>query len=115
MNFILAIIQPTKLDAVCDALERIGVTRMTIADAMGFARQRGQIETYRGREYEAQLLRKVAVEIAVNDDYLERTLKCLEDFARTSAVGHIGDGKAFVLPVEETIQISDGRRGPGAV
>lgn len=115
MRFILAIIQPTKLNAVCDALEKIGVTRLTVADAMGYARQRGQIETYRGREYEAQLLRKVALEITVNEDFLERTLECLEEFARTSAVGHIGDGKAFVFPVEETIQISDGRRGPGAV
>jgi nitrogen regulatory protein PII len=115
MKMIVAIIQPTKLDAVHKALARLDVTRMTVCDAMGYARQRGQIETYRGHEYQTNLLRKVALEIAVNDDFVERTVECLEEVARTSAEGHIGDGKIFVLPMEEAIQIDDGYRGKGAI
>ena len=115
MKLILAIIQPTKLDAVQQALRRIGVTRMSVSDAMGYARQRGQTETYRGSEYQTNLLRKVQLEIAVNDDFLERTIECLTRVARTGSEGTIGDGKLFVLPMVEAIQVSDGQRGPGAV
>jgi nitrogen regulatory protein PII len=115
MKMVFAVIQPMKLDAVQQALARLDVTRMTVVDAMGYARQRGQIETYRGHEYKTNLLRKVGLEIAVNDDFLERTIECLEEVARTSAEGHIGDGKVFVLPVEQAIQISDGYRGKGAI
>jgi nitrogen regulatory protein P-II 1 len=115
MKMVIAVIQPTKLDAVHQSLERLDVTRMTVCDAQGFARQRGQLETYRGHEYQANLLRKVALEIAVNDDFLERTIECLEEVARTSAEGHIGDGKVFVVPMDEAIQINDGYRGKGAI
>ena len=115
MKLIWAVIQPTKLSAVEKALAKVGVTRMTVCDAMGYARQRGHLETYRGHEYETNLLRKVQLEIAVNDDFVERTIECLEEFARTSVEGHIGDGKVFVLPMDEAIQISDTQRGPGAV
>lgn len=115
MKMVIAVIQPTKLDAVHQALERLDVTRMTVCDAQGYARQRGQLETYRGHEYKTNLLRKVALEIAVNDDFLDRTVECLEDVARTTAEGHIGDGKIFVVPMEEAIQISDGYRGKGAI
>ena len=115
MKLVIAVIQPTKLDAVHQALSRLDVTRMTVCDAQGFARQRGQMETYRGHEYKTNLLRKVALEIAVNDDFLDRTVECLEEVARTSAEGHIGDGKIFVVPMEQAIQISDGYRGKGAI
>ncbi len=115
MKFIVAVIQPTKLEAVQQALAAIGVTRITISDSMGYARQRGHIETYRGHEYQVKLLRKVELHIAVNDDFLDRTLECLAEHARTSSEGHIGDGKAFVLPMEQAIQINDGFRGPGAI
>lgn len=115
MKLILAIIQPTKLEAVTEALSAMGVTRLTVADAMGFARQRGHVETYRGHEYETHLLRKVELQIAVNDDFVEPTLRCLEEHARTSKAGHIGDGKAIVLPMAQTIQISDGLLGPSAI
>jgi nitrogen regulatory protein P-II 1 len=115
MKMVIAVIQPTKLDAVHQSLERLDVTRMTVCDAQGFARQRGQLETYRGHEYQANLLRKVALEIAVNDDFLDRTIECLEEVARTSAEGHIGDGKVFVVPMDEAIQINDGYRGKGAI
>jgi len=115
MKMVIAVIQPMKLDAVHQALSRHDVTRMTVCDAQGYARQRGQLEMYRGHEYQTNLLRKVAVEIAVNDDFLDRTVECLEEVARTSAEGHIGDGKVFVVPMEQAIQISDGYRGKGAI
>lgn len=115
MKLIIAVIQPTKLDTVTEALAAIGVTRLTVADAMGFARQRGHAETYRGHEYETHLLRKVELHIAVNDDFVEPTLECLEHHARTSKHGHIGDGKALVLPMADAIQISDGLSGPSAL
>ena len=102
MKLILAVIQPTKLDAVQQALHRIGVTRFTVSDAMGFARQRGQTETYRGAEYQTNLLRKVELEIAVNDDFVERTIECLEQTARTGPEGNIGDGKETCVSGEGT-------------
>ena len=92
-----------------------GVTRMTVCDALGYARQRGQTEVFRGHEYETNLLRKIALEIAVNDDYLEPTISCLEEVARTSSEGNIGDGKIFVLPMDDAFQISDAAGGPQAI
>jgi len=115
MKLVIAIIQPTKLDAVQEALRRLGVSRFSVGDAMGYARQRGLEPTYRGNEYKANLLRKVAIEIAVNDDFLERAIDCIEQVARTSKEGNIGDGKIFVLPMDEAVQLSDGQRGPGAI
>lgn len=115
MKTILAVIQPTKLKAVREALEKIEVTRMTVCDAQGFGRQRGQIGLYRGHEYTATLLRKIALEIVVNDDFLERTLETIMNVARTGPEGTIGDGKIFVVPTEDAIQIDSGAQGPGAV
>lgn len=115
MKLVLAIIQPTKLNAVRDALLKIEVTRMTVCDAQGYARQRGQTELYRGHEYKTQLLRKIAVEIMVNDDFLDRTIAAVCAAARTGTEGQIGDGKIFVLPAEESIQLLGGIRGPEAV
>jgi len=115
VKLVVAIIQPTKLDAVREALEKVEVTRMTVSDAQGFGQQRGQTEMYRGREYTTRLLRKIALEIVVNDDFLERTIRTVATAARTGPEGNIGDGKIFVLPAEEAIQINDGARGPGAV
>jgi nitrogen regulatory protein P-II 1 len=115
LKLLIAIIQPTKLNAVREALVNIGVTRMTVCDAQGYGRQRGQTEMYRGYEYKTNLLRKVALEIVVNDDFLDRTIDTLLTTARTGPEGNIGDGKIFVLPAEEAIQINDSQRGPGAV
>ena len=115
VKLVIAIIQPTKLKAVCEALEKIEVTRLTVSDAQGFGRQRGRTEMYRGHEYTTTLLRKVALEIVVNDDFLDRTVNTIIHVARTGPEGTIGDGKIFVLPAMEAIQIGDGSRGPGAV
>jgi len=112
---LIAIIQPTKLNAVREALEKIEVGRMTVCDAQGFGRQRGRTEMYRGHEYQTRLLRKVVLEIVVNDDFLERTVDTIINVARTGPEGTLGDGKIFVLPADETIQIDDGSRGPGSV
>ena len=115
VKLVIAIIQPTKLNAVREALEKIEVTRMTVCDAQGFGRQRGRTELYRGHEYTATLLRKIALEVVVNDDFLQRTVDTITSVARTGPEGTIGDGKIFVLPAEEAIQVDDGFRGPGAV
>lgn len=115
MKLIIAIIQPTKLKAVQEALLRVGVERMTVCDAQGFGRQRGQTEVYRGVEYKTHLLRKVALEIAVNEDFVDRTIDTIASVARTGPEGNIGDGKIFVLPAMETIRVSDGMHGPEAV
>jgi nitrogen regulatory protein P-II 1 len=115
MRMIVAIIQPTKLDAVREALDRIGVTRMTVCDAQGFGRQRGRTEMYRGYEYKTQLLRKIELQIMVNDDFVERTVDKIAEVARTGTEGTIGDGKIWVMPADDAIEISSLRRGPEAV
>jgi nitrogen regulatory protein P-II 1 len=115
VKLVVAVIQPTKLDALRDALVKIEVTRMTVCDAQGYGRQRGRTEMYRGHEYKTNLLRKVALEILVNDDFLERTIETIVNVARTGPEGSIGDGKIFVMPCDEVIRVSDGLRGQEAV
>jgi nitrogen regulatory protein P-II 2 len=115
VKLVIAIIQPTKLNAVREALEKIEVTRLTVCDAQGFGRQRGRTEMFRGHEYTTTLLRKIALEILVNDDFLERTVNTIISVARTGPEGNIGDGKIFIVPALEAIQVGDGHRGPGAV
>lgn len=112
---LFAVIQPNKLQAVREALQIIGVQRMTVFDSQGFGRQKGHSATYRGIEYQVKLLRKVTLEICVNDDFLERTIDIIVSIARTGSEGSLGDGKIFVVPTLEAITIDDGQRGPGAV
>ena len=115
MKLLMAVIQPPKLNSVREALRRIGVERMTVCDAHGYARQRGQTATYRGNEYKTNLLRKVVLEIAVHDDVVERALELIVNVARTGSEGNIGDGKVFVLPMGEAVRMEDEVRGPSAV
>lgn len=115
MKLVLAIVQPPKLSALREALVKVGVERMTVCDAQGFGRQRGQTAMFRGREYKTNLLRKIALEIVVNDDFLDRTIETIERVARTGPEGEIGDGKIFVLPVAEAIEIGRKIRGAEAV
>ena len=115
MKLLVAVIQPTKLETIRRALEKIGVASMTVCDAQGFARQRGQTPTYRGHEYKAKLLRKVAIEVLAHDDRVEKIYEVLLATARTGPNGSIGDGKVFSLPVNEAIRLSDGVRGEEAV
>ncbi len=115
MKMLLAVIQPSKLQAVRDALQRIGVTRMTVLESEGYGRQLGHSALYHGIEYRIDLLRKVMLEICVNDDFLEKTIDALAAVAKTGSEGSIGDGKIFVLPTEQVIRIGDDTHGPGAV
>jgi nitrogen regulatory protein P-II 2 len=115
VKLVIAIIQPTKLSAVREALEKIEVMRMTVCDAQGFGRQRERSEVFRGHQFATTLLRKIALEIVVNDDFLDRTVETIINAARTGPEGTIGDGKVFVLPAEQAMQIDDATRGPGAV
>ena len=115
MKLVIAVIQPTKLRAVKQALVHAGVERITICDSQEFAKHVGREPLYRGMEYRANILRKVTLEIAVNDDYLERTLQVIEHVAKTGSQGTDGDGKIFVLDMDNAIQIAPETRGPGAI
>jgi nitrogen regulatory protein P-II 1 len=115
VKLVIAIIQPPKLQAVQQALAKVGVERMTVCDAQGYGRQRGQTETYRGVEYKSRLLRKITLEILVNEDFLDRTIETIETVARTGPEGNIGDGKIFVLPATDVYQIGGEAVGPEAV
>lgn len=115
MKMVIAIIQPPKLKAVQEALAKVGVERMTVCDAQGYGRQRGRTEMYRGVEYKTNLLRKIALEIAVNDDFLDRTVETIMNVARTGGEGNIGDGKIFILPMDEAFQVEEDIRGPEAI
>lgn len=114
MRLVLALIQPTKVKPVQDALAKIGVDRMTVCDSLGYGQQRGRLGNDAGWE-RPELLRKVALEIVVNEDFLDRTVATISRVARSGASGTIGDGKVFVLPIEEVVRLSDGVRGPEGV
>src|SRR5580704_5871368 len=107
MKLILAIIQPSKLEAVKEALSKVEVFRMTIVDVQGFGRQKGHTEVYRGHELNVQLLRKVQLQIAVNEDFVEPTVNAIMEAGRTGPEGRIGDGKIFILPLEDCMRILD--------
>ncbi len=115
MKLIIAIIQPTKLEAVKEALSRVEVYRLTVMDVQGFGRQKGNAEAYRGREFTMNLLRKIELQIAVNEDFVEPTVSAIIEGARTDPEGHIGDGKIFILPLEDCVRIRTGERGPEAI
>lgn len=115
MKLIIAIIQPTKLEAVKEALSKVEVFRLTAMDVQGFGRQKGSAEVYRGRALNVNLLRKIELQIAVNDDFVERTVNAIAEAGRTGPDGKIGDGKIFILPLEDCIRIRTGERGPEAI
>ena len=115
MKLIIAIIQPHRLEAVKQALADVEVFRMTVMDVQGFGRQRGQTEVYRGHEFTVNLLRKVQLMIAVNEEFLEPTIEAIMQGGRTGEKGQIGDGKIFVLPLEDCVRIRTGERGGEAI
>ena len=115
MKLIIAIIQPTKLEAVKEALSHVEVFRLTVMDVQGFGRQKGYTEVYRGHEFTVNLLRKVQLMIAVNESFVEPTINAIIKGGRTGATGEIGDGKIFVLPLEDCIRIRTGERGKEAI
>lgn len=112
MKKIEAVIKPFKLDEVKNALHDAGVQGMTITEVKGFGRQKGVIEVYRGAEYHIPFIPKVKLEIVINDENVEKIVNVIKETAQT---GEIGDGKIFVLPVEDTIRIRTGESGTGAI
>ena len=115
MKLIIAIIQPSRLEAVKAALTEVEVFRLTVMDVQGFGRQKGHTEVYRGHEFSVNLLRKVQLQIAVNEDFVEPTIEAIIKGGRSGATGEIGDGKIFVLPLEDCIRIRTGERGSDAI
>ena len=115
MKLIIAIIQPNKLESVKEALSQVDVFRLTVLDVQGFGLQRGHAETYRGHEIAVNLLRKVQLHIAVNDEFVEPTIAAIVEGGRTGERGEIGDGKIFVLPMDECVRIRTGERGSEAI
>jgi len=107
-----AIIKPFKLDEVKQALSEVGVAGLTATEVKGFGRQKGHTELYRGAEYVVDFLPKVKVEVVVADSIVGRVVEAIERAAKT---GRIGDGKIFVVPVEEVIRIRTGERGEDAL
>jgi nitrogen regulatory protein P-II 1 len=107
-----AIIKPFKLDEVKEALHDVGVSGITVLEAKGFGRQKGHTELYRGAEYVVDFLPKVKIEIVINEDRVESSVEAIQKAART---GRIGDGKIFVLNVEEAIRIRTGETGADAI
>ena len=112
MKKIEAIIKPFKLDDVREALTEIGITGMTVSEVKGFGRQKGHTEIYRGAEYAVDFLPKVKVELIIADEDVERVIDVIIENARS---GKIGDGKIFVLSVEEAIRIRTGERSEAAI
>ena len=108
MQKIEAVIQPSKLDAVKDALVEVGILGITIFEARGHGRQKGHTEFYRGREYAVDLLPKIKLEIVVADEMAEKAIQAIITAART---GRIGDGKIFVSKIDEAIRIRNDERG----
>ncbi|MES2697818.1 MAG: P-II family nitrogen regulator [Verrucomicrobiota bacterium] len=112
MKLIIAIIKPFKLEDVKAALGEAGIEGMTVTDVKGFGRQKGHTEIYRGSEYTVDFLPKIKLEIAVADESVAKAIDALNKGAKT---GKIGDGKIFVLPLEEVVRIRTGERGEAAV
>ena len=112
MKKIEAVIKPFKLDDVREALTEAGITGMTVTEVKGFGRQKGHTEIYRGAEYAVDFLPKVKIELVVADADVERAVETIIETARS---GKIGDGKIFILPVEEAIRIRTGERSDAAI
>ncbi|RUM49862.1 MAG: P-II family nitrogen regulator [Hydrogenothermus sp.] len=108
MKKIEAIIKPFKLDEVKEAISELGNFGMTISEVKGFGRQKGHTELYRGAEYVIDFLPKIKIEIVVDDDMVEKVVEVISESART---GKVGDGKIFIIPIEDAIRIRTGERG----
>lgn len=112
MKLVEAVIKPFKLDEVKDALNAIGIEGITVSEVKGYGRQKGHTELYRGAEYVVDFIPKIKIEIAITDDLVPKVVETILTAART---GRIGDGKIFVLPLEEALRIRTGEKGDDAV
>ena len=112
MKMIIAVIKPSRLDTVLEAVTEAGASGLTVTEVRGYGRQKGKTEVYRGAEYEVKLLPKVRLEIAVMDDIAQRVIDAVTKSANT---GKIGDGKVFVLDLESALRIRTGERDVAAI
>jgi nitrogen regulatory protein P-II 2 len=112
MKMIVAVIKPSRLDAVLEAVTEAGASGLTVTEVRGYGRQKGKTEVYRGAEYEVKLLPKVKLEIAVSNDMAERVVEAV---ARAANTGKIGDGKVFVMDLETAIRIRTGETDAAAI
>ena len=112
MKLVTAIIKPFKLEEVRQSLDLIGITGMTITEVKGFGRQKGHTELYRGAEYVIDFLPKIKLEIAVSDGFVDNTI---DTILKTASTGKIGDGKIFVLELQEAIRVRTGEKGEEAL
>ncbi|MEU8132353.1 MULTISPECIES: P-II family nitrogen regulator [Streptomycetaceae] len=112
MKLITAVVKPHRLDDVKNALQAYGVHGLTVTEASGYGRQRGHTEVYRGAEYQVDLVPKVRIEVVTEDEDAEELLEVIVKAART---GKIGDGKAWVVPVDSVVRVRTGERGPEAL
>jgi len=112
MRKIEAIIKPFKLDDVKEALSNIGIKGMTLSEVKGYGRQKGHKEVYRGAEYQVDFIPKIKLELVVDEQQVDEIVDCIRQAAMT---GKIGDGKIFVLPIEEVIRVRTGEKGNSAI
>ena len=112
MRLVICVIRPDKLDAVTDALDKQHIVGMTVTDVRGFGRQKGQVEHYRGGEYTIKFIPKVKLEIVVQDEDVDKVMTTMGKVART---GNIGDGKVFVVDVQNAMRIRTGEKGTSAL
>lgn len=112
MKLIEAIIKPFKMDEVKDALNEIGIEGITVSEVKGFGRQKGHTELYRGAEYVVDFIPKIKMEIAVPDELVNKVVETIQNTAKT---GRIGDGKIFIMPLEEAVRIRTGEKGTDAI
>lgn len=115
MKLVIAIIKPEYLEAVKTELQAADVRRLTVIEAQGFGEQMGHKEVYRGQEFPVQLNPKLKLEIACNDEFVEKTIEAICKGAKTKPEGAIGDGKVFVLNLEEAVKIRNGEKGSSAI
>ncbi len=112
MKMVSAVIRPNRLQNVKEALSDAGVVGLTVTDVRGAGRQKGQVERYRGSEYNVDLIPKLKLEVAIEDDQLETVIQAIREAAYT---GEIGDGKIFVFPLADSLRIRTGDRGEGSL
>src|SRR5437762_1860540 len=112
MKLVTCIVRPEKLDAIKDALDKVHIVGMTVSDVRGFGRQKGQVEHYRGGEYTIKFIAKVKLDLVVQDQDSEKVIKTISEVART---GNVGDGKIFVLDVDNAVRIRTGEKGTSAL
>ena len=115
MKLVIAIIQPAKLESVKTALSQVEVVRLTVLDCQGFGRQKGKTGTYRVQDSSVNLLRKLQLQIAVNEEFVQPTIDAIVQGGRSGESGEIGDGKIFVLPMDDCIRIRTGETGTEAI